>query len=274
MRTHIDWISFTFPPLYSEGTGDGYTQALADGLREMFGMKLWVDVFDNAWEKNNHGRAPYQDSWTCKETGITVFASPSLPHSTCEISGQGCEHLIQMGYMEPVLNACAGRVTRIDVATDIETSIRPSEFVETLAHERMRARGYQISETGETCYVGSKSSDRYARVYRYNPPHPRAHLLRIEHVFRRDYAKTVAMAINHSDAQSVAASAGEAFGWAHRIWQPDVGELPDIAIVSGAREGGKTISWLVKSCAPAFKRLVANGTIRDASSFIEQYFLT
>jgi len=171
------------------------------------------------------------------------------------------------------LERCAQRITRIDIAVDIETSTHPSEFVEIVSHDRMRASGRQSSETGETCYVGSKKSDRYARVYRYYEPHPRAHLLRIEHVFRRKYAKSVAQAILGTSLTAAAAAAGKAFGWAHNDWDVDAQEVADISITSPERNAGGTVTWLVRSVAPAIRRLIADGTIRDPEVFFKTYFL-
>lgn len=272
MRTHIDWLTFTIPMVYGTGEGDNYALAIQNGLLDIFQDDLVRDVFSGEWSRQERSRAPYKDTWMDAESGISLYASPNLTHATIEISGQGCERLIANGTVTRVLERCASRITRIDVATDIETSTLPSEFVSITSHERMRASGFQHSVTGETNYVGSKKSDRYARVYRYFPPHPRSHLLRIEHVFRREYAKVVAQSLLDNSLESVAAAAGKAFGWSHVDWQPGMAEHADISIVAAERGTSSTVTWLVRSVAPAIKRLIKNGTIRNADAFFEQYF--
>lgn len=272
MRTHIDWLTFTIPMLYDTDEEDGYAKAIQAGICDLLGGDLAKTVFGGAWSHEKRSRAPYKDTWMDADAGISVYASPNLTHATVEISGSGCEQLITSGYMGGILEKCHERVTRLDVATDIETSTIPSEFVFFLSHERMRASGFQKSETGETCYVGSKKSDRYARVYRYFPPHPRAHLLRIEHVFRREYAKVVAKSILETSVEGVAAAAGKAFGWAHTDWQPNNSEAPKISLVAPERQAGNTVTWLVRSVAPAIKRLIAEGVIKDPDAFFETYF--
>lgn len=272
MRTHIDWLTFTIPMVYKSEDNDDYARAIQSGLLSIFADDLVQTVFGGAWTHEKRSRAPYKDTWMDAESGISVYASPNLTHATVEISGKGCEQLIEAGSINALLAGCHERVTRLDVATDIETSTLPSEFILFLSHERMRASGYQKSETGETCYVGSKKSDRYARVYRYYPPHPRAHLLRIEHVFRREYAKSVAKALLDAPIEGVAAAAGKAFGWAHVDWKPEEAQHADISIVAVERGQSSTVRWLLTSCAPAFKRLVADGTIRDADEFLATYF--
>jgi len=238
----------------------------------MFGKVLAQEYFSGSWEKKPTSRAPYTDAWVLPARGLSLFASPTLTHACVEISGQGCEAAIEKGLMQDIIKACASRVTRVDIASDIETSTQPSAFVSIVSHERMRANGQQNSETGQTCYVGSKSSDRYARVYRYYAPHPRSHLLRIEHVFRRKYAKTVIQAILDTSLNDVAAAAGKAFGWAHSDWDIEQNEQADISITAPERGKSSTIAWLVRSVAPAIRRLIADGTINNPDLFFETYF--
>jgi len=258
--------------VYFGDEANDYARAIESGFADMFGRELRGEVFGGTWEKQERSRAPYTDSWVQTAGGITLFASPNLTHACVEISGFGCERLISESKLSEVLVCCKERVTRIDIASDIETSTQPAEFVAIVSHERMRASGYQKSETGETCYVGSKSSDRYARVYRYYAPHPRAHLLRIESVFRRKYAKTVVQAILDTSLNAVASASGKAFGWAHSAWKPDESEHADISIVAPERGAGGTVTWLVRSVAPAIRRLIADGTIRDPDEFFKTYF--
>lgn len=273
MRTHIDWLTFTFTPVYPVELEDEYTNALERGLHALFGDDLSHRAFGGLWQRMERSRAPYTHSWQLGDKGITLFGSPNLNHACVEISGEGCEQLIEIEALNELLTNCADRVTRIDIACDIETNVKPTEFISQLNHERMRSSGYQTSETGETCYIGSKKSDRYARVYRYFPPHPRQNLLRIECVFRRNYAKAVSRScLNHS-IEAVSNAAGDAFGFAHPIWKPTNSETADISISRPERKMGGTVFWLIKSCAPAFKRMCESGAIRDPHQFFNDYFL-
>jgi DNA relaxase NicK len=259
--------------VYDTEDGDNYARAIHAGFLYLFAGDLVASVFGGAWRTGEKSRAPYKDVWVDRENGLSLFGSPNLTHATVEISGQGCERLIATGQMEQVLAGCAERITRIDVACDIETETMPLDFVAQRDHERMRSNGMMNSDTGETCYIGSKQSERFARVYRYFPPHPRSHLLRVEHVFRRDYAKQVARSILENDLSSVANAAGKAFGWVHPIWNVGDALEVDISITSPERNAGKTVSWLVRSVAPAVQRLIRDGTIRDPQAFFRTYFL-
>jgi len=273
MRTHVDWLTFTMPMIYTEVGATAYSKAVENAFTHTFDAQTLKTAFEGGWSINERSRAPYPDSWRSAENGSTFYASPDLPHCCLEISGEGCERLIQREVMGKILAAVYERATRLDVACDIETNVTPTEFATITSHERMRASGYQKSETGETFYLGSQKSDRYARVYRYNAPHPRSHLLRIEHVFRRDYAKIVSQRVVEDGIHSVARACGSAFGWSHPAWQPEASEDSDISSNYTERKMGKTLWWLIKSCAPAFKRLVSEGTIQNPEEFVQRYFL-
>jgi len=273
MRTHIDWLSFTIPMVYDTDEGENYARAIHAGFLYLFAGDLVANVFGGAWATGERSRAPYTDTWVDAESGISLYASPNLKHATIEISGSGCERLIASGEMEQVLSGCRERITRIDIACDIETEVSPVEFVAVTSHDRMRSSGVITSDTGQTCYVGSKQSERFARVYRYNPPHPRSHLLRAEHVFRREHAKQVAKNIVELGLPNITYAVGAIFGWSHPIW--NVGSIVevDLSITSPEKNAGKTVSWLVRSVAPAIQRLIADGTIRDPEQFFKTYFL-
>lgn len=280
MRSHVDWLTFTMTPIYQSSYPEGtpmeeqYASAIEIAFMQTFGREMVEKVFGGSWEKNERSRAPYTDSWKMGNGNITLFASQTLTHCTVEISGKGCEELIREKLFDKVLQCVHLRVTRIDIACDIETSTTPTAFVAIVNHERMRASGYQKSETGETQYVGSQKSDRYARVYRYNPPHPRAHLLRVEHVFRKEYAKIVSEQLVTLGMDAITNASGKAFGWAHSDWNELETVSADIAIVSDSRNSGKTIFWLTHSVAPAFRKLVESGEIIDPEEFIRRYFLS
>jgi len=275
MRSHIDWLTFTLTPRWMEQTADDhYSAQLANALFYDLGADVAGGVFAGEWEKLEHGRAPYKDAWTIAASGITIFATEGLHHFCVEISGAGCERLLEIQAMRGLLEKVRERVTRIDIACDIETATRPPDFVAVVNKKRMRSSGYQKSAQGETCYVGSKTSDRYARVYRYEEPHPRAALLRVEHVFRREQAKTIAAGICEHGVDECARAAGEVFGWAHQNWQPDLRGDFVAPSVSAERKGGGSVFWMVNQVAPAFKRLVETGVIKDPDDFIAKYFLS
>lgn len=271
----VDWLTWVhrIEPVGEGATQEDVGQVVANTIIAMFadGVAEWIlskcDTLD-------YGRAPYKFGWRQKQHGVTIWASPNLPHFTVEISGRGCDELTKRGWLEPIVAATQHLMTRIDIAVDMETDVQPREFAAARENKRAKTTAEMSSSTGETVYVGSMHSERYARIYRYAAPHPRHHLLRVEHVYRRDYAKQVAALVARETLRTVCASSGELYGWIHPLVERWGKKVVDIKTPRPERNGGKTLTWLIRQCAPAFRKMCAEGVIEDPACFLEIYFLS
>lgn len=268
MDGHIDWLSFTLDrkePILSIAQLDYEARELL--RRTSNEHKSYI--FDGSGFDRCGGRAPYSFAMARSDGGIRIFGGGPQTGVLYEVSGRACEglrsHPSAVSFLSPILD----RVTRMDYAVDILTTTRPSLFSNERSHQGFRSLSFIQSDTGETVYVGSPKSDRFCRVYRYNHPHPRSALLRVEFVFRRGLAKGAARAL--CDAQSTKdfiAMMGNTYGWAHKDWQPGVqtDERLRAAIVNRANED--TVNWLYKQVAPALRRMVAEDSI-NLPDFLE-----
>lgn len=261
MFTRIDWLSFsvTYEPPKSARVGSALNLVMA-AIRQL--APMWDDAsgMDESWGWGG-GRKPYSTSWRSADGGFVVFFHPKLPHALVEISGRGCEALGQRASARAFLEVVRHRVTRIDIASDIETDIDPRAFAAKRAEGRFKSTSEVVSESGITCYVGSRSSNRYARVYRYAEPHKRAGLLRVEHVVKAEDAKSMVSYILENDAFLAQKALGEAFGWQHDAWIPEAQEAPEFRAFRSDRGGAKTIHWLANTVAPVIARLDREGTL-------------
>jgi hypothetical protein len=269
MLVHIDWLSFTVK--FTAGEGWDERDALAAALTEV--LDLDDHFFDavgtlEGWEWRA-GRKPYSASFCRPDGGVAVFVHERLPHALIEVSGKGCETLGEHPAAADILHSITQRLTRIDLACDVLTEVRPLDFVAQRDAGRFKSHSEVVSESGETCYIGSRSSNRYARVYRYNPPHERAHLLRCEYVLKAEDAKLTAAAILNSDHYSVAAALGTQFGWQHPVWQVDAPSEVLLRSWRPDRREGKTVYWLADTIAPLLVRLHREGVIDAAQWFRE-----
>lgn len=267
MLIKIDWISFSIPVM--PVADEVYCHAeIVRALDDLHPQLTSILGFNTGVEHDN-GRAPYRVSIRSAEanTGVVAFAHPALTHALVEVSGRGCDWLSEAGTLETVLNAVAARVTRLDVACDILTDLRPPAFAAQRNVKRFKATSHVNSESGETFYVGARSSNRYARVYRYNPPHERSAFLRVEHVIKQEDAKIVASALQTEGLASVVASLGQGFGWQHPQWQLDATPA-EIAAYRPDRKEGKTLYWLADTIAPLLARLHNEGVI-DVVDWLE-----
>jgi hypothetical protein len=221
----------------------------------------------------DYGRAPYEQGWSDEIRGIKLWAGGKIPHFTAEHSGKGMaylrENLIETEYLSKVCPL----LSRIDVAVDIETDQTPDEFVSQRIGGKQSNEARFSGQSGLTRYIGSPHSERYMRVYRYNAPHPRSHLLRVETVFRRAYAKSVGTSILAHGLENVASQALTDFGFDGAVDFKESVEPLKLTPYPAERNGGKTLRWLITQVAPAFKSLVRDGTIPDAEKFLWAYFM-
>jgi hypothetical protein len=270
----LDWISWVgrFPDTIGQGDQQQVLDRIFDHAAYHLGEALAEGLFDNL-KPMSKGRAPYKYSWVDKDKGITIYGSPSQPHYTVEHSGKGCDFLERHDALDSLLHVVGDWATRVDVAVDIETDLHPFAFA--LAREAGRFKSYSElqSPSGATSYVGSMSSERYARVYRYSPPHPRAHLLRAEHVFRKDAARKVIAAYLYEGIASVVAGCWRDFGWYMELPLEEDVAPADLSPFRPERNQGKTLRWLITVVAPSFKKLCAEGVVPDPVEFLREYFL-
>lgn len=274
MRHQIDWISFTLPIVNDSSTEESLNLAFEQAFLGGLGDEVGTHLAATRWTENEHGRAPYSASWSIADNGITVFWGEKRKEILVEISGKGCDYIRSVGLESKLLERVQGRLSRLDIATDIESDTKPSTFVAERTGRKASSIAHMESVTGETVYVGSRSSEQYARVYRYKEPHPRAALLRVECVFRRKYARTIASEILVQGLVSVVGVIGSRYGWAHSDWRVSADDSDIIKFPRPEREAGGTVFWLIKQAAPAFQRLVREGVIENPAQFLEQYFLT
>lgn len=269
MQPHIDWLSFTFKVDALGMTNDQemYERVISE-LDYWFDG--WFDLLGGGGEFTlEKGRKPYSISMVSNDDGVRIFWNYKLDHFLIECSGKGCERIFQHENGHRLLQAVRGRITRLDLACDMATQANPIDFAKSGSVERFKSHQEVVSESGTTYYVGSQTSNRFARVYRYNEPHPRAHLLRAEHVFRAEDAKTIAGVILNEGITEAAAQCKAIYGWTHEAWDAGAAPADKVKAHRPEREMSKTIYWLYDTIAPMLARLHNEGTL-DLYKFLTE----
>lgn len=261
MFISLDWLSFTFDmqldqevlafELWGRAAG-----ALAKQLPLAYQMLVQGREF-----VPKMGRAPYNASQHRDDHGVVLFAHQRLPHSLVEVSGIGCDALGSIEAELALLQEVAPRLTRLDIAVDIFTETRPDEFARHREEGHFKSWSEAVSDSGHTVYIGSKTSDRYARVYRYNHPHPRHQFLRVEHVLKAEQAKAAAQQIQSVGLETFVALIGNTFGWQHADWSPADDTAEAAEAWRPERRSGKTVAWLYSQVMPAIAKLHREGVV-------------
>jgi len=262
MLRRIDWLSFTVKFEMDGDSNEIIALSLALGaLEELLGNTYDVLGLSSQPFWWVGGRKPYRAAFQRKDGGVSIFVNPKLPHALVEITGRACEELADDPRAAAFLDCISDRLTRLDLAVDMLTETDPREFIANREQGRFKAHSEIVEQSGTTCYVGSRSSNRYARVYRYNPPHPRAALLRCEFVVKDDDARLTAKALLKDGLDAVVATLGAQFGWMHDSWDTKGITMAELQAYRPEREKGKTLYWLEKTIAPLLLKLHQQGII-------------
>jgi hypothetical protein len=275
MDARIDYLSFTIMTDLRDGAGQVDPAQVGEviGSAHLPVMRLMAKAAP--WSEGG-ARGHYKQSSRSASSYMTAWYGGTANHILVELPGTACQLARDHGLLDAIVTSVQERVTRVDIAVDIPDACTPAEFVQAGYNERFQAHASIVSPEGSTEYIGSMKSERFARVYRYAPPHPRAGLLRVEHVFRSDYGKAVARRLGDTLVETVAAECGNTFGWTSPYWIP--GDITDAKIRSSRadrHEPGR-VRWLHGVCIPSLVKAHREGLIdvRNVIETLERLCLT
>lgn len=183
--------------------------------------------------------------------GARYFAGHASAPPLLELGGAACDFLQKKGQLLPLIERNIDGVTRIDLAGDITTDLRPAEFLAFGRSPRHQSAGRAVSATGETEYIGSPTSDRRCRVYRYAPPHPRCDALRVEAVLRRELAKSAALELSSRPIADVWTEALQPFSFKCPLWRQPSSSLSPRETLRNEPTAAGRLRWLEKQIRPA-----------------------
>ena len=260
ITSRIDWYSYTVPFEINENMSWFQNLRRAEGALPHY----LILSKDQAWGAGM--RAGLKAS---RELGGVGYVHVGAGWILVEHTGKGCAALDSDGTLRRAIQLTSDRATRIDIAVDIRTDVTPEEFAEQRDGARTSSGGVMRSSDGVTVYVGSRSSDRYCRVYRYNPPHPRSEWLRVEYVLKGSYAKMAAGRYGGGESVSqLAAAAGSAYGWTHSVYHAGrIANASPLSVDHMRRDTGRTVMWLYDTVAHSLAKQVQTGTI-DLEHFV------
>lgn len=273
MFVSIDWLSFTVEMEVSQmQMSFSIWERVGQKLGEQFPLakRAFVDGYE--WSPRA-GRAPYNAATQRADNGVMAFAHQRISNALFEVGGIGLDALGSIEAELAVASEVQSRLSRIDIAVDIFTETRPDEFAKVRGNDKFKAWSEAVSESGHTIYVGSKTSDRYARVYRYNTPHPRSQFLRVEHVLKAEQAKLAVKSIEENGLETFVAMLGNTFGWIHPDWTPEENTAEAAAAWRPERRQGKTVAWMFGTVFPSMKKLIEEKalTCSDIREWFAQY---
>lgn len=267
MDVKIDYLSFTV------GSGiPGLKHKAQDWEREMLWREIVRQVnqdqvyslldgpLDPARGEWSFGRGHYTNRIYWEDSHIALWFG-GAGHILLELPGTACQLLRDLGDLGNVVKANAQRITRVDLACDFITRITPLEFVAAGVSPRIKTRSQIVSSTGQTVYLGSPNSDRFARVYQYNDPHPRAGMLRVEFVNRRTSARAVIDQLTTTSLRETGTMLGNSFGLEHWLWTDGKMTEDRLKVTRAMTHGSGTVIWFYRAVVPALQKLQREGIL-------------
>jgi len=257
----IDYVSFTVLVDVREGsTFEGQLALVAEALTASHPAFTTRCMLQLDWLPGA-ARGHYSSSIRQPDTFAMIRFGGTANHILVELPGTACAWLTERGVLLDVVTEAAGRLTRLDVAVDIPGGALPAEFVGAGYNERFVSHASIVSAEGTTEYVGSMKSERFARVYQYAAPHPRAGITRVEHVYRSEYARAAAAVLIERGVVGVAAASGATWGWRSTSWQLDALDSGRIQVTRADRHQPGRVRWLHQVVIPALVRADADGLL-------------
>ena len=261
MDAKIDYVSFSVMEDVRAGEDEHQQwQRAVNALWERHPLFMNWCSRQGGWSAGG-ARGHYGYSQFNAQLYAAVRFGGSANHILVELPGTACQQLRDDEILEDVVLEASERLTRLDIAVDIPGGASPLDFVAAGYNTRFDSHAEIISKSGVTAYVGSMKSERYARVYRYEPPHPRAGVTRVEHVLRSDYAKQAAVWIRDFGVIGLVNIVGNSFGWMHPDWQPDRSTNGKLRASRVDRHEPGRVRWLHQVVMPALVKASNEGLI-------------
>lgn len=262
MFTSIDYYSFTIP--LKEPMGQGMFDSDKHYAIEVFVHSTGLEKFKNGIEDNwetEAARGFYQTRLRHISADITLSYGAINSHIFVELAGKACANFDSQDLLNPLIERTWERATRIDFAVDIKTEIAPKTFIEARSNKSFKSSGNKYSPTGGTEYLGGRSSERMARVYRYYSPHPRHEYLRVEVEYKGDAAKIASKHVSQTGVRQASLDAHQPFGWLHPVW--DTGDVTSTRITyrTYRPNTASTLVWLYGDVITAIRKATKTGLL-------------
>jgi len=261
MDAKVDYLSFS---ILEDMRGQNGNIPGGSEIRDLLVQRVplfGTDFIDlTQWEIGS-ARGHYAYSVFSPDSYAAVRWGGSANHVLVEMPGTACQVARDAGFLVGLVASIAERCTRLDIAVDIPDGGTPTNFVAYGYNERFVSHASIISSEGSTEYVGSMKSERYARIYLYNSPHPRAGILRVEHVLRSSYAKSAAELLATGGLAQLASMCGNTWGWRSPEWTPDTATEGKLRAGRADRHSPGRVRWIHQVVCPALVKAHKEGLI-------------
>lgn len=261
MYYSIDYYAFTIP--IRSPIGDFGHETLLFAVKA---FTSYLDLSDDIWTRPaawgiEGGTRPYSVRMRHSITDVTLSLGNANAHIYVELAGKACASLDGKGDLNDWIQRTVERTSRIDFAVDIDCEADPRDFANERSNKSFKSSGEKRTPSGRTNYVGGRTSERMARVYRYEPPHPRSGLLRVEAEYKGLAAKASVSHFLQVGLEQACLDAHTPFGWTHAAWTQGDRASRKIEYKTYRPENASTVRWLYGDVVTALLKATKNNLI-------------
>lgn len=264
----IDYYAFTIP------TRSSFTEIGQETLLYCLNaFTSYLQLSDDIWTRVGtwgieRGNDTYSFRLRHSVVDVTISGGPANAHLYVELDGKACNNLDAKGELNEWIRKTADRTSRVDFAIDLETDADPRDFVALRSGKSFKSSGNKRTPSGRTEYLGGRTSERMARVYRYEPPHPRAALLRVEAEYKGRAAKSAIQHFLSEGLEQTCLDAHTPFGWQHPAWAQGDRISRKISYKAYNPNNASTVRWLYGDVVTALLKATKAGLI-DFEEWLE-----
>lgn len=262
----IDYYAYTIPARLAFNE---VTDEIQEFVRTTFTSSLpaseMVASLESGWSIER-AKGFYSHRLRHEITGVALSFGTINAHVYVELSGKACDCLESANILSSLIESTKAKCSRIDFALDFVTEIKPEQFSAFRNEIRWKYVSHITGASGTTDYIGSRTGERMARVYRYNPPHPRAHMLRVEAEYKGAAAKAICKELEQNSLEQVCLMAHAPFGWSHCLFKDLESEAVKVPYSAHNPDNAATVRWLYGVVASSVRKAILDGLI-DWQSF-------
>lgn len=211
-KVRLDYLSLTGK--LSKVDADVYPDSLLSRAKLAENLLSWLGVKKAGLQAIPPARY-YAFSFVDRHSKFRINMGQDLSAQGWQvvISGEGCMEFDAVSTLKSFLEVWHGKATRCDVAIDlIDTGITPEsiadEYREEFGSSAAKSWSFIKGKTGDTFYLGSRSSERMLRAYdKGGEQGIPVDWLRVEMEYKGDYAQHALETFLHDYRSSVASTA-------------------------------------------------------------------
>jgi len=266
----IDYISISLPGELTFNTDEpSRVNSLLDALDALGGRALTNALIDMDFHEHPAFRG-YKYCLRSEKTFALVLWGGSYNHTLLEFPGTACSVLDASDDLDALLLIGVKHATRIDVAADSVDFGLPKHFISYGYSGRIKTRETRNSPTGDTEYLGSRHSDKFARVYQYHAPHPRAGITRVEVSLKGALARAACKKYRDFGLELTCIGVSSSFGFKSPNWNTEKLTTDRVRTHRNETVHAETLRWLITQVAPSIVRLHSERVI-DVDAFINEH---